>query len=139
MSKENEAPRRSTRLRVEIPVRLTMEEPAISEDCHTLVVNPQGCGLCLSRALEPGTRVRMDLPGGGSAAAHVANCLPLGQDGKHFLVGVALDEPGNVWGIASPPEDWGIAPEPAAEEPARKRNWPYCLFSDKGEAHPGRR
>jgi|ERR1700757_3607800 hypothetical protein len=139
MSKENETPRRSTRLRMAIPVRLTTEAPAFSEDSHTLVVNPQGCGLQLSRALEPGTRVHLDLPGGRKAGARVANCLPLGQDGKHFLIGLALEQPGNVWGIASPPEDWGVAPEPAAEDPARKRNWPYCLFSDKGEAHPGRR
>ena len=111
----------------------------MSDDCHTLVVNPQGCGLQVVRALDPGTRVELQLPRGRKARARVANCLPLGQDGKHFLVGVALDEPGNVWGIASPPADWDIVPEPAAEEPARKRNWPYCLFSDKGEAHPGRR
>lgn len=136
-----------TRVRVEISVRLATLAPAevYAEQSHTLVVNPQGCGIKLSRALEPGTRVLLDgLPGGASTNARVANCLPLGADGKAYLVGLALETPGNVWGILKPPADWeseeSIAP-PAArqEDPVRKKNWPYSLFSSKGEAHPGRR
>ena len=60
------APRRMTRLRVEIPVRLATLAPAAvyAEQTHTLVVNPQGCGIKISRALDPGTRVLLDgLPG----------------------------------------------------------------------------
>jgi hypothetical protein len=137
-----------TRVRIEIPVRLATLAPAevYAERSHTLVVNPQGCGIKLSRALEPGTRVLLDgLPGGASTNAHVANCLPLGTDGKAFLVGLALEVPGNVWGILKPPADWesdeAVVPTPAApqEDPVRKKNWPYSLFSSKGEAHPGRR
>jgi hypothetical protein len=142
------APRRTTRVRIEIPVRLATLAPAevYAERSHTLVVNPQGCGIKLSRALEPGTRVLLDgLPGGASTNARVANCLPLGTDGKAFLVGLALEVPGNVWGILKPPADWesdeAVVPIPAApqEDPVRKKNWPYSLFSSKGEAHPGRR
>jgi hypothetical protein len=137
-----------TRVRIEIPVRLATLAPAevYAERSHTLVVNPQGCGIKLSRALEPGTRVLLDgLPGGASTNARVANCLPLGTDGKAFLVGLALEVPGNVWGILKPPADWesdeAVVPTPAApqEDPVRKKNWPYSLFSSKGEAHPGRR
>ena len=29
-----------------------------------------------------------------------------GEYEKLWLLGLALDEPGNVWGIQSPPEDW---------------------------------
>jgi hypothetical protein len=25
------------------------------------------------------------------------------------------------------------------EDPVKKKNWPYSLFSAKGEAHPGRK
>ena len=137
-----------TRVRIEIPVRLATLAPAevYAERSHTLVVNPQGCGIKLSRALEPGTRVLLDgLPGGASTNARVANCLPLGTDGKAFLVGLALEVPGNVWGILKPPADWesdeAVVPTRAApqEDPVRKKNWPYSLFSSKGEAHPGRR
>lgn len=30
----------------------------------------------------------------------------MGEYEKLWLLGVALDEPANVWGIQSPPEDW---------------------------------
>ncbi len=137
-----------TRMRVEIPVRLATLAPAevYAEQSHTLVVNPQGCGIKLSRALEPGTRVLLDgLPGGASAYARVANCLPLGTDGKAFLVGLALETPGNIWGIQKTPADWegedaaAPTPVPPKEDPSKKKNWPYSMFSQKGEAHPGRR
>ena len=72
-----------------------------------LVVSAQGCGLRSSRALPMETPIMInDLPGGGSVTGHVASCLPLGNDGKYFLVGVSLYSHGNVWGIANPPEDW---------------------------------
>jgi hypothetical protein len=137
-----------TRVRVEIPVRLTTLSPAplFAEQSHTLVVNPQGCGVKLSKALDPGTRVLLDgLPGGGQATARVANCLPLGSDGKAFLLGLALETPGNIWGIQKGPADWEIpeaapvAPAAPAEDPIKKKNWPYSKFSAKGEAHPGRK
>ena len=93
-----------------------------------------------------------DLPGGGSVTGRVANCLPLGNDGKYFLIGVALYTHGNVWGIADPPEDWNVAadssPAPVAAKSdteslpklsVNKKVWPYNLFSEGAEAHPGRK
>ena len=143
-----QAPRRMTRVRVEIPVRVATLAPApvFAEQSHTLVVNPQGCGVKLSRPLDPGTRVLLDgLPGGVQLNARVANCLPLGTDGKAFLLGLALEEPGYVWGIQKTPADWEVGEGDSAplttpaEDPTKKKNWPYSLFSQKGEAHPGRR
>src|SRR5215470_20247755 len=136
-SKQSESPRRMTRVRVEIPVRLATLAPApvFAEQSHTLVVNPQGCGVKLSRALDPGTRVLLDgLPGGVQVNARVANCLPLGTDGKFFLLGLALESPGNVWGIQKTLADWQDvgaevpAPVAPAEDPTKKKNWPYSLF-----------
>jgi len=144
-AKSYEAPRRSTRVRAQIPLRLTSLDPAapFSELCHTLVVNTQGCGVRLGRALQPGTRVQLDdLPGGTSAAGQVANCVPLGSDGKYWLVGIALDESGNIWCIQPAPADWGDEPKPVAAvvpPPVKKDEWPYSVFSCKGEAHPGRK
>ena len=137
--------RRKTRVRVEIPVRVTAlpPAPAFSEDAHTLVVNPHGCGVKLSQAVAIQTRVRLDgLPGGVGVNARVASCLPLGAGGKAFLVGLALETIGNVWGLQAPPADWGASgetPAPPEEDPIKKKNWPYSLFSSRGEAHPGRR
>jgi hypothetical protein len=143
------AARRSTRMRVEIPITVTSmdRKHPFAATCVALVVSPQGCGFRASKALPIGTPVLLgDLPGGGSVSARVANCLPLGSDGEHFLIGVSLYNHGNVWGIADPPADWncGSTPRSASagegKAPSKgKNNWPYNLFSGQGEAHPGRK
>jgi hypothetical protein len=147
-----ETQRRSTRIRAQIPLRVTSLDPTVefSEQCHTLIVNTQGCGVRLSRPLEPGVPVRLeDLPTGKNATARVANCVPLGTGAKYWLVGLALDQPENIWGIHPAPADWGSEPKAdavavaavgaAVSIPAKKNEWPYSQFSDKGEFHPGRK
>jgi hypothetical protein len=152
---------------VEIPVSVTSLDrmrPFV-EKCVILIVSAQGCGFRSSRALQTETPIMLsDLPGEGSVTARVANCLPLGNDGKYFLIGASLYTHGNVWGVAEPPEDWRVAaqtgPDPNPEIPAQagvpkatanklgnksqnklgnKKVWPYNLFSEDGEAHPGRK
>jgi len=143
------ATRRGTRLRVEIPISVTSLDRthAFAEKCVALVVSCQGCGFRSSRALSIGTPILLsDLPGGGSVTGRVASCLPLGNEGAHFLIGVALYTHGNVWGIANPPEDWNVPLQPAADAAAAsatsppslrsggKQSWPYNLFSTNSEA-----
>jgi hypothetical protein len=157
------ATRRSTRLRVEIPVSVTSLDrmrPFV-EKCVVLIVSAQGCGFRSSRALQTETPILLsDLPEGASVTARVANCLPLGSDGKYFLIGASLYNHGNVWGVSNPPADWsvsaqsgpdpgpaisaqaGVAKTPASKlgnKLASKKVWPYNLFSEDGEAHPGRK
>ena len=38
-----------------------------------------------------------------TAVGKIVNCIPIEN---FWLLGLVLDEPGNVWGIQSPPEDW---------------------------------
>src|ERR1700757_4664316 len=150
------ATRRSTRLRVEIPVGVTSLDRMrpFAERCMVLVVSAQGCGFRSSRALQLETPVMInDLPGGGSVTGRVANCLPLGSDGKQFLIGVSLYTHGNVWGIANAPEDWNVAAKsdpvapqtkasPAVSAPkvtVQKRAWPYNVFAQGAEAPLGRK
>jgi hypothetical protein len=143
--KTYESARRATRVRAQLPLRVTSLDAAMeySENCYTLVVNPLGCGVRLSRPLEPGLQVRLDeLPTGQVVTARVANCVPLGAGAKYWLVGLALEQIGNVWGIHPAPADWGTEPvvvAPAAPAPVKKNEWPYSQFSSKGEFHPGRR
>jgi len=144
-----EAVRRSTRIRAQIPFRLVSMDPAVtfSEQCYTLIVNTEGCGVRLTQPLEPGLPILLDeLPSGTKATARVANCVPLGTEGKYWLVGIALDEPGNIWCIRPAPANWerasmaraaAAAPEAAPHKKAAQ--WPYSVFSSKGEAHPGRK
>ena len=122
------------------------------EKCMVLVVSAQGCGFRSSEALELETPIMLSgLPGGGSVTARVANCLPLGTDGKFFLVGASLYTHGNVWGILDPPADWNLAaqstpaPNPMTDTGSvptlkvKKKSWPYNLFDGGNEAHAGRK
>lgn len=143
------ATRRSTRVRVEIPVSVTSldRQRPFAETCTVVVVSAQGCGFRSPRPLQLETPIMLNgLPGGGSVTARIANCLPLGAENKEFLLGAALYTQGNVWGIANPPEDWNIAaktapvaaPAQAAANEAplkiKKQQWPYNLSSDSKDS-----
>src|SRR3984885_8083934 len=151
----SKATRRSTRLRVEIPVgviSLDRMRP-FGEKCTLLVVSAQGCGFRSSEELQVGTPILLSgLPGGGSVTARVANCLPLGKDGKNFLIGAALYTHGNVWRIADPPEDWNSAgendrtaegapggPGSAPKLFVNKKIWPYNLSVEGNESRTRRK
>jgi len=91
-------------------LRITSIDPAISfsESCHTVLVNPRGCGIRFARPLKPGLRVRVEgLPCGGSVTAQVASNLAPGEGSKYWLVGIGLDSAGNLWCMAPTPQDWG--------------------------------
>lgn len=143
----SKATRRSTRLRVKIPLTVTSMDRrhVFSADCLALVVSPQGCGFRSTHALPVETPVLLsDLPGGGNVSGRVANCLPLGHDGKYYLIGISLYNPGNVWGVVDPPSDWNCGGRAASAMtnavPVKNNNeWPYNLFSGHGESHPGRK
>jgi len=135
--------RRSTRLRVEIPITVTSldRKHPLAASCMALVVSPQGCGFRAAQPLPLETPVLLsDLPGAASVSARVANCLPLGTDGKYFLIGVSLYNHGNVWGITDPPEDWNCpsnatpAPAGSTPQPNNKNAWPYNLFAGRSES-----
>jgi len=101
--------RRGTRIGCEIPITLTGLDPVhpFSEPCMTLLVNPQGCAARFPRPLAIGSAVRLEgLPARTTVTARVVNCIPIGEYEKFWLLGLALDEPGNVWGVQTPPEDW---------------------------------
>lgn len=100
-----------TRLRAQIPLRVTSLDPTtrFSEPCHTLLVNPNGCGVRLPRSLKPGMRVRVEeLPSGETVTATVASNSRISEGGKYWLVGLGLDTPGNLWCISPTPTDWTV-------------------------------
>ena len=101
--------RRGTRIPCEIPITLasTGRAHSFSEPCLIILVNPQGCAARFRRPLEVGATVRLEgLPASTDVSARVVNCISMGEYEKLWLLGLALDQPGNVWGIQSPPEDW---------------------------------
>jgi hypothetical protein len=106
--------RLGTRVRAQIPVRITSVAGEIfSLSCHTLMVNPQGCGIRSPRPLEKGLQLRIeDLPGRGVTAATVACTRPMEEGSKYWIVGIALEAPGNLWCMAPVPPDWGTYTAP---------------------------
>lgn len=157
------ATRRSTRIRVQIPISVTSLDRMrpFAEKCMALIVSAQGCGFQTSQALQAETPILLsNLPGGGSVTARVVNCQALGSDGKQFLIGASLYTHGNVWGITNPPDDWNLAalnypvsgpasasatgPAKAAAASAppvtvNKKAWPYNLVAAGDEGHSRRR
>jgi hypothetical protein len=101
-------PRRGTRIPCQIPITLTSLDavPTFSETGTVILVNPQGCGVRFGRPVELGTALRLEGLANGNVAARVVNCISFGQHEKFWVIGLALDEPGNVWGIENPPKDW---------------------------------
>lgn len=94
---------------------VTSLDPAVpfSECCETISVNAHGCGLIASRALPRGTPVKLDmLPEAKQATAQIVDVVPLGEDRNSWLIGTALDVPGNIWGLKRPPANWETASTP---------------------------
>ncbi|HEX4786346.1 MAG TPA: hypothetical protein VH350_18545 [Candidatus Sulfotelmatobacter sp.] len=46
------------------------------------------------------------LPVSKPVTARVTSCISLGKHETSFLLGLVIDEPGNVWGIENVPADW---------------------------------
>jgi len=46
------------------------------------------------------------LPANPDVAARVVHCISLGPLEHFWLLGLALNESGNVWGLENVPEDW---------------------------------
>ncbi len=102
--------RRGTRISRRISVALISIDDGlpVSEAGVTLLINPQGCALRIGQPIDVGRRVRLDgLPVKDEVTARVANCISFGQYEKFWVIGLSLDQPGNVWGVGKPPADWG--------------------------------
>ena len=80
--------------------------PKLPEECVVILVNLQGCAARFHRPLDVGASVTLEGLPGGCVGARVVNCISVEKGGKLWLLGLALDEAANVWGIETPPSDW---------------------------------
>jgi hypothetical protein len=109
--KSQYAIRRSTRLSLEIPVRVAgaEENSPFSELCHTTLVNAHGCGIVVPRAPATGLRVRLAIVSANrQTTARVVAAVPLGGQPETWLVALEFEVPGNIWGIKDAPSDWSV-------------------------------
>jgi hypothetical protein len=101
--------RGGTRIPCDIPITLTSLDPRdpFSQPCHIILANLGGCAARSPRPVPTGTSVQLQiLPTNREVEARVVNCISLGQFEKLWLLGLALNEAGNVWGIEPEPDDW---------------------------------
>lgn len=106
---QRSAPRGGTRVPCEIPVILSSLDPRnpFSEPCQVILANLAGCAVRSPRPLPPGSLIHLKgLPTSTEVTARVVNCFSLGQFEKLWILGLALDESGNIWGIEPVPDDW---------------------------------
>lgn len=111
--------RRSTRLPLEVPIRVTSRDPGLvfSEECTTTLVNAHGCGLITQHSLPRDLSVELEIVKSGSRnTARVADVVSLGGEPETWLLGMELDTPGNFWGIEYAPSDWKIEGPPSQTE-----------------------
>ena len=135
--------RRSTRLPLEIPLRVTSLDAKIpfKEDCSTVTVNAHGCGLISPKRLPAGTRVQLEIISDKQATtARVLDVVPLTDDNSSWLLGMEMEHAGNFWGIKYAPADWAeeepapaAAPAPQAAVPAKT---PAATVPRKAEVKP---
>jgi hypothetical protein len=113
-----EAMRRSTRIRADIPVRVRSLEPLHPFDIltRTLIINAQGCGIQSPSDLPVGIPVELVVEE-RTVSGKILNSTPVDAERGMWVTGIQLDQSGNIWGLASPPADWGAEVPQAAAAP----------------------
>lgn len=117
--------RRSTRIVQAIPLTVTgvdaLGQP-FRERTSTLIVNCQGFKYQSKHYVLKGTWLEIEVlhPEVGQQPRKVRGQVTFAQRPRTakelFQVGVVMETPGNVWGIAFPPDDWIPFPETTASE-----------------------
>ena len=106
--------RRSQRIPFSLAVYAMGLYPSSSfiERCEVVEISSHGCQLLGPRPLPSQTRVRLDrMTRVAITVAHVIRSTPAESVAvKMWRIGLELEAPGNVWGIAQPPPDWVVTP-----------------------------
>lgn len=82
------------------------------ERCETLVVNLYGCAVRAGSTLPRGTPVQLQV-NGNVIIGRVVDVVSIAEHENLWMLGIALDCPGNFWGIQNPPKDWDSIAEAA--------------------------
>ena len=106
--------RRSQRIPFSLPVYALSLHPysTFIERCELVEISSHGCQLLAPRPLPRLTRIRLDrLTRVAITVAQVMRSTPVESTAvKMWRVGLELETPGNIWGIAQPPRDWATTP-----------------------------
>lgn len=115
--------RRSTRIVQSIPITVSGEDALgqpFKERTSTLIINCHGCKFLSRHYILKETEVTLEVlhPEPGNEPRRVRGRVTWVQTPRTgrelFQIGVELAVPGNIWGVAFPPQDWFPCPEPEA-------------------------
>jgi len=114
--------RRSTRIVQAVPITVTgtdaLGQP-FKERTTTVMVNCHGCKYQSKHYVPKNSIVKLDIPrpegGPFSTQGRVVWVQRPRTVRELFQIGLEFEAPGNVWGIAFPPEDWASAAGESAE------------------------
>jgi hypothetical protein len=115
--------RRSTRIDQAMPLLVegvgALREP-YQEQISTLSISCHGCTYQSKHEVIQGEMVYLskDTSSGCFSRARVKWVQKLATKDRGFQVAVELEKAGNIWGIASPPDDWFPAQMPKMIDPA---------------------
>src|SRR5277367_3241809 len=114
--------RRSTRIVQAVPLAVTGVDALgrpFTERTSTLIINCHGCRYQSKHYVLKNMWVTLEIPHpeGGQSARNVRGRVAWIQRPRTvrqlFQVALELEQPGNAWGMAFPPEDWFTFPENA--------------------------
>src|ERR1700757_2596343 len=95
--------RRSTR----VPLKVVISAQAVSEQLtcegETIVVNRHGALISSTVPLRMGLKIEIHVVITDKSAK--AEVVYLDAE-RHFICGVALEKPENIWGLSFAPDDW---------------------------------
>lgn len=104
--------RRRTRLVLSVPLMVTSLDPSVKFQgvCETIDVSSSGAQLRLQRHLPPGIRLRLDVLNSNRMMTEARVVRSESDRRKGWRIGIQLlQQPGNFWGILSPPKDWDFS------------------------------
>jgi hypothetical protein len=116
--------RRSTRIVQAVPLAVTGVDALgrpFTERTSTLIINCHGCRYQSKHYVLKNMWVTLEIPHpeGGQSARNVRGRVAWIQRPRTvrqlFQVALELEQPGNAWGMAFPPEDWFSFPEAAPQ------------------------
>jgi hypothetical protein len=146
--------RRSSRIERSVPLLILGTNrygETFQEKTYAVAVNLHGCRYSSRHDYAPESWIRLQVTGTEGANSPVVRARVrsvLSTPTRHDLcqVGIELETPGNVWGIASPPEDWlslltnnSAAYAAVAASPVRALSASLSSSSGKQPAPPERK
>lgn len=139
--------RRSTRINQAVPITVTGSDAmgrAFLERTTTSLVSAHGCRFASKHFLLAGTEVVLEVPPATpeetprKVTGRVAWTRSPATLRDLFQVGVEIAEPGNIWGVGFPPDDWDGSEnaESAAATPESLKGAPAPIVVEPEPAEP---